>query len=137
MRIEYTARNSRFLTSAHTAGQDYEIIVGTQSYDPRLKFVGNRSQALDGTRETDHQRTDTIWQVRTGLIAVGTALDEFLEFIASVYDGQIFVVDFDATDSTEVDPRSVQMDSSRLRQQRRSTGAKYYFFAFDLYETPT
>lgn len=128
MRIEYQAL--RNLASGHTLNDTYEIVHYAESYEPEFRFAQTRNVSLDRSRvEVDLWGTEQQIDVTTDLMLLGTATEEFEEFLHSVAAGEQFIIDLGSdVAETEVDPLNVIMESGSYRREKPIPGyARYQF----------
>lgn len=131
MRFEYTA--VRRVTSGHTSGNGYEIVIYGHVIDMTLEDVGPRNYSIDGTQQKELWRIEERWRVTTDYIAEGTAGDEFEEFLASVMGGESFVFDPESdTAATAVNPKTVKMRTRSFKRSRPSPGRFQYTFEMEV-----
>ena len=125
MRFTYTAR--RELVGGHSLASEYDYVIHGARIDRSRKIVREDTVALDGTRESDFQRFDVLWDVTTDFLETPEALAQFEEFVASVAGGETFVFDPDAVSTADVNPQTVTLESSRLNRRRVGTGDVYTY----------
>jgi len=123
MRITYNAKRS--LVAGHTLGDEYTLVLGAQTINPRRRRNAKRVEALDDSSETDLYGINKMWFITTTELR-GTEELEFLEFWESVAAGEFFQFDPYAT-TVEVSPRTCELIGDDLNPVRLGTSDMFSY----------
>lgn len=124
--FSYTAK--RKLISGHTEDTAYDIDIVCEQITAQVKTDKTVHTPWQGPPETIFRRADEYRNIATGIVPAGAERDQILEFLYSVYAGEIFTFDEHGAAASPDNPVSAMLDGDFSEVVTSSRGLYKYSF---------